>query len=63
MIGLARDSYLRPTKHELAMAEVHEAICAGDRQLALDLLGKLYPQYQFRSVAEQRNLFPDRVPA
>ncbi len=40
----------------------HEAICAGNRDEAIRLLNLICHE-EFRSVAEQRNLFPDRVPA
>ena len=46
------------------MAEMHEAICAGDREKkAVEIMQELFPRYGFRSLAEQRNIWPDRVPS
>ena len=45
------------------MYEMYDAIVADDRDRAVELLRELFPYYAFRSVAEQRNLFPERVPA
>lgn len=41
---------------------LHEAICEGRRDDAIDILNEL-SEWRLRSVAEQHNLFPDRVPA
>lgn len=41
---------------------LHEAICEGRRQDAIDILNEDGEMY-LRSVREQHNLFPDRVPA
>lgn len=41
---------------------LHDAICEGRRQDAIDILNAVTGG-QYRSVREQRNLFPDRVPA
>lgn len=43
-------------------ARLHEAICEGRRQDAIDILNEISDD-QFRSVREQHNLFPDRVTA
>ena len=48
---------------ERKMYEMYDAVMAGDRDKAVELMRDLFPHYAFRSVAEQRNLFPDRVPA
>lgn len=60
MIGKSGD--YGPTPHERAVEAVYDAICEGRRQDAIDALQRVFPGYQFRSVAEQRNLFPERVP-
>lgn len=49
-----------PINHRDADA-LHDAICEGRRQDAIDMLSSISGSY-FRSVAQQRNLFPDRVP-
>jgi hypothetical protein len=41
---------------------LHDAICEGRRQDAIDILNDITGG-QLRSVREQRNLFPGRVPA
>jgi len=41
---------------------LHEAICEGRRDDAIDILNEVTGD-NFRNVATQRNLFPDRVPA
>lgn len=41
---------------------LHEAICEGRRQDAIDILNEISDE-RFRSVREQHNLFPDRVTA
>ncbi|TPM39349.1 hypothetical protein FJ951_26950 [Mesorhizobium sp. B2-2-3] len=41
---------------------LHDAICEGSRQDAVDILNDI-TNGRLRSVREQRNLFPDRVPA
>lgn len=41
---------------------LHEAICEGRRDDAIDILNEITGD-NFRNVATQRNLFPDRVPA
>lgn len=43
-------------------SRIHEAICEGRRQDAIDILNEITGDH-FRSVAEQHNLFPDRIPA
>jgi hypothetical protein len=40
---------------------IHEAICEGRKQDALDLLSDMFPKANFRRVADQNRLFPDRV--
>lgn len=45
-----------------AANRLHDAICEGRRQDAIDILNDVTGE-NYRSVAEQRNLFPDRVPA
>lgn len=40
---------------------IHEAICEGRKQDALDLLSDMFPEANFRRVADQNRLFPDRV--
>ncbi len=47
---------------ERAVHELHEHICAGNREDAVEILKWLFPKYDLRSVQETRNLFPDRVP-
>lgn len=44
-------------------SRMHDAICEGRRDDAIAILQELFPYERLRSVAEQRNLFPDRVPA
>lgn len=46
----------------IAASRLHDAICEGRRQDAIDILNDI-TNGQHRSVREQRNLFPDRVPA
>ena len=41
---------------------IHDAICEGRRQDAIDILNDVTGG-NYRSVREQANLFPDRVPA
>lgn len=41
---------------------MHEAICEGRRDEAIDLLRECFTEYRLRPVSEQRNLFPDRIP-
>lgn len=41
---------------------LHEAICEGRRQDAIDILNEISDE-RFRSVCEQHNLFPDKVSA
>lgn len=46
--------------------ELHRLICEGRRDEAICLLNSMFDfgdATYLRSVAEQRNLFPDRVPA
>ena len=42
--------------------ELYDAIVENRRDDAIDYLRAIFPKYDFRSVAEQRNLFPGRVP-
>lgn len=42
---------------------LYDAIVEGRRDDAIDMIRVLFGMPEFRSVAEQRNLFPDRVPA
>lgn len=49
-----------PTIDEETAARLHEAICDGRRQDAIDILTE-EAGVQFRSVREQANLFPERV--
>lgn len=43
------------------ITRLHEAICENRRDDAIDILNEM-SEWRLRSVAEQRNLFPDRVP-
>jgi hypothetical protein len=45
-----------------SVTRLHDAICEGRRQEAVDILKEVTGQ-DFRSVAQQHNLFPGRVPA
>lgn len=40
---------------------LHEAICEGRKQDAIDILNRIFPEANLRTVAAQSNLFPDRV--
>jgi hypothetical protein len=48
------------SEFELAAERLHEAICEGPRQDAIDILNEV-TDLNFRSVAAQMNLFPDRI--
>lgn len=48
---------------EREIERLYDAIMAQDRKEALLRFGNLFPHHHNRSVAEQRNLFPDRIPA
>ena len=43
--------------------ELYDCIIENRRDDAIAYLRAMFPKYDFRSVAEQRNLFPGRVPA
>lgn len=43
------------------IVRLHEAICEGRRDDAIDILNEM-TEWQLRSVAEQHHLVPDRVP-
>ncbi len=47
---------------DLDANRLHDAICEGRRQDAIDILNDVTGGC-YRSLADQRNLFPDRVPA
>jgi hypothetical protein len=47
---------------EIDAERLHEAICEGRRQDAIDILSDMTNAH-FRSVAQQKNLFGDRIPA
>lgn len=40
---------------------LHEAICEGRKQDAIDILNEMHPDANLRSAAAQANLFPNRV--
>lgn len=40
---------------------IHEAICEGRKQDAIDLLNQMIPEANLRPAAVQNSLFPDRV--
>lgn len=44
------------------IARLYDAICEGRRTDAIDSLKLIFPAAKFRTLAEQRNLFPDRIP-
>lgn len=48
------------SEFELAAERLHEAICEGRRQDAVDILNEV-TDLNFRTVAAQMNLFPDRI--
>lgn len=53
-----------PISHaEREIYALYDAIVECRRDDAIDRLRELCPHYQFRSAKEQRNLFPDRIPA
>ncbi len=48
---------------EREIYDLYDAIVEGRRDDAIDKMRSLFRHHEFRSVAEQRNLFPSRVPA
>lgn len=40
---------------------LHEAICEGRKQDAIDILADMFPDHALRSVRDQNALFPNRV--
>lgn len=47
---------------ERQIDRLYDAIMAKDRELALESFRELFPHHPNRSVEQQRNLFPERVP-
>lgn len=48
---------------EQTAVRLYDAICENRREDAIEELQRLFRRVQFRSIREQHNLFPDRVPA
>lgn len=48
---------------EREIYDLYDAIVEGRRDDAIGKMRSLFALHEFRSVKEQRNLFPDRVPA